>query len=153
MNKKGSYTPVYDRLMKRVKVPKNKNKCWLWCGPVNNAGFGMIRGQTNLGDPKMVTVHRVMARHNGLDIKNKEVQHTCLTNHCVNPDHLVLGNAKERHTRIAAKHGRHWQKPKVPYKTCEHCNKTTHVIWFSRTHGDCYPNMNTKYSNYLRKKV
>ena len=132
-------TSAYERMMKRVKVPLNKDECWLWCGPVNNAGFGMIRGDD--GYPRMTTVHRVAAKHKGLDIKRKEVQHTCLTSHCVNPDHLVIGNAKSRCNRIMAKHGRNFQKPKVPYKTCEHCGETSHIVWFSRMHGECYPGM------------
>jgi len=132
-------TSAYERMMERVKVPKDKNKCWLWCGPVNNAGYGMIRGTD--GWPKMMTVHRVAGQHKGLDIRRKEVQHLCLTKNCVNPDHLVNGNAKSRFDRIREKHGPNFQRPKEPYKTCEHCGGTSHVVWFSRTHGDCYPGM------------
>lgn len=133
--------PAYERMMERVKIPKDKTKCWLWCGPVNNAGYGMIRGTD--GYPKMMTVHRVAAQHKGLDIKRKEVQHTCLTKNCVNPDHLVIGNAQSRCDRIMKKHGKNFQKPKIPYKTCEHCGKESYVVWFSRMHKDCYPGMNS----------
>jgi len=133
----------YDRVMRRTHIPENKDECWLWCGPVNNAGYGMIRG--NDGYPKMTTVHRIVGIHNGLD-RLREIQHTCLTKHCVNPKHLVNGNSKSRNKRIIAKHGRNWQKPKVPYRTCEHCKVTTHTVWFSRMHNDCYPGMLTKYS-------
>ena len=145
MNKKRGAVPMsaYDRVMRRTKVVENKNDCWLWCGPVNNAGYGMIRGDD--GYPRMTTVHRVVGIYKGLD-RRKEIQHTCLTKHCVNPDHLVNGNPTSRSKRIIAKHGRNWQKPKVPYRTCEYCNVTTHTVWFSRMHNDCYPGMLTKYS-------
>lgn len=142
---------LHERIMNRTKVPNDKSKCWEWTGPVNNAGYGLIKGDGNQGDWKMVTVHRAMARHKGLDIRRKEVQHTCLNKVCVNPDHLVIGDAKSRNKRIIAKHGRHWMKPKVPYITCEHCGDKTHVVWFSRLHKDCYPGMNGKYHNKLRK--
>jgi len=130
---------AYDRMMERVKVPEDKSQCWLWCGPVNNAGYGLIRGTD--GWPKMMTVHRVAAQHIGLDIKRKEVQHTCLVKHCVNPDHLVNGDVHTRYERIKQKHGPNFQRPKKPYKTCKHCGVKTHVVWYSRMHVDCYPGM------------
>lgn len=134
---------AYQRVMLRTKIPEDKNDCWLWYGPINNAGYGMIRG--NDGVPKMTTVHRIVGIDKGLDHR-KEIQHTCLSKNCVNPAHLVNGNAQTRYVRIVEKHGKNWQKPKVPYRTCEHCNKTSHVVWFSRMHGDCYPGMLTKYN-------
>jgi hypothetical protein len=126
---------AYDRVMRRTKIPLDKSECWLWTGPVNNAGYGMIRG--NDGVPKMTTVHRVVGIHKGLNWR-KEIQHTCLTKNCVNPDHLVNGDPQSRHDRMVDKHGNYFHKPKIPYKTCEHCGKQSHVIWFSRLHGDCY---------------
>lgn len=137
-------TSAYDRMMQRVKIPEDKTQCWLWYGPVNNAGYGMLRGDH--GKPKMTTVHRIAAQHKGLDIKRKEVQHTCLTKNCVNPDHLVIGNAQSRCDRIMIKHGRNFQQPKIPYKKCIHCGKTEYVTWFSRKHGECYPGMKSIYT-------
>lgn len=142
-------TPVYQRLMKRTLIPLDKNECWIWTGPVNNAGFGLIKEDLDI-DNKMVTVHRVAARHKGLDI-NREINHTCLNKRCVNPDHLVQGDPKQRHTRIVKKHGINFNKPKQPYIKCEHCNGESHTVWFSRMHKNCYPGMFTKYSKYLRK--
>lgn len=127
---------AYTRMMRRVEVPKDKSQCWLWTGPVNNAGYGMIRG--NDGVPKMMTVHRVAGKEKGLNVRHREIQHTCLTKNCVNPDHLVEGTPKTRTERIIAKHGKNWAKPKTPYKTCKHCQGSTHVVWFSRIHGDCH---------------
>lgn len=147
------HKPLHERIMNRTKVPNDKSQCWEWQGPVNNAGFGLIKGDNNQGDWKMVTVHRAMARHKGLNIHNKEVQHTCLNKVCVNPDHLVIGTAKSRHKRIVEKHGNNFMKPKQPMITCEHCGDTTHVVWFSRKHGDCYPGMHGKYHNKLRRSV
>ena len=152
-NKRHYGLPVHERVLARTKIPNDKSKCWEWTGPVNNAGFGLIKGDANQGDLKMVTVHRVMARYKGLDIRRKEVQHTCLNKRCVYPDHLVLGTPKTRTKRIMDKHGRHWMKPKTPYKTCPHCGVTTHLVWFSRVHKDCYAGMRGKYHNKLRRPV
>lgn len=128
---------AYVRMMQRVKIPiDNTNDCWLWCGPVNNAGYGMIRGDA--GIPKMMTVHRVAGKEKGLDIDNNEIQHTCLTKHCVNPKHLVIGLPIDRTKRIIKKYGPNFQKPKVPYKLCPHCKTKTYITWFSRKHSDCY---------------
>lgn len=138
MNKTGpKYVPVHERVLRRTTIPLDKTQCWIWNGPINNAGFGMIKGDNSLGDAKMVTVHRVMAREKGLYIKFKEVQHTCLNKRCVNPDHLTIGDAKTRNKRIIAKHGKHFMKPKKPYIKCKHCGKSDHVVWFSRKHKKC----------------
>jgi len=131
------YTPVENRVLERTKKGKNADDCWLWCGPVNNAGYGMIKGDSRKGDPKMVTVHRAMARAKGLNIRWKEVQHTCLVKNCVNPDHLVLGNAQDRHERLVAKYGKDFHRPKKPYVKCSVCGEKTHVVWFGRMHEQC----------------
>lgn len=138
MNRRFEKMSGYDRVMRRTNIPDNKDECWLWCGPVNNAGYGMIRG--NDGYPKMTTVHRVVGIHKGLNHR-KEIQHTCLVKHCVNPDHLVNGVPKNRAERMKKKYNGKWQIPKEPYKTCEHCGTTSHIVWFSRMHKDCYPGM------------
>ncbi len=154
MNKKGPrYRPVHERVLSRTKIPLDKTKCWTWTGPVNNAGFGMIKGDSSLGDPKMVTVHRVIARHYGMAIEGTEVQHTCLNKVCVNPKHLTLGKPIDRHKRIVAKHGKNFQKPKIPYKQCEHCGRSAHIVWFKRKHGNCYPGMLDDYQKFICDKV
>jgi len=144
-------TPVYERLMKRTIIPIDKNDCWIWTGPVNNAGFGMIKEDLDI-DNKMVTVHRVAARQKGLNMK-KEINHTCLNKRCVNPNHLIEGSAKQRHTRIVEKHGVNFNQPKDPILKCPHCKGSSHVTWFSRKHANCYPGMFEDYAKLLRKKV
>lgn len=143
MGRDGKKISGYDRVMNRTKIPENKDDCWLWCGPVNNAGYGMLRGDD--GVPRMTTVHRIVGKYIGLNMR-KEIQHTCLTKNCVNPKHLVNGDSKSRSKRIINKHGRYFCKPKIPYRKCKHCGKTSHIVWFSRMHGECYPGMNTKYT-------
>lgn len=146
------YKPVHERVLERTKIPIDKSQCWEWTGPVNNAGYGLIKGDSSLGDSRMVTVHRAMGRHKGLPIKHREVQHTCLNKKCVNPDHLTTGRAKDRVKRIIKKHGPNFMTPKVPYKTCEHCNRKTHIVWFSRVHKQCYPGMLNKYHKFINNQ-
>ena len=119
--------PAYNRVMRRTLIPTDKNDCWLWTGPVNNAGFGMIKEDLDI-ENKMVTVHRVVARHKGLDI-TKEINHTCLNKICVNPDHLIYGNAKDRSDRIAQKHGINFRKQKI------HIRHANIVAALNMSHG------------------
>lgn len=143
-------TPVHKRILQRTTIPNDVNECWEWQGPVNNAGYGMIKGDKEHEDPKMMTVHRAIARYYCFPIEGVEVQHTCLNKKCVNPKHLTTGTAQSRCDRIMEKYGRNFQKPKDPYKKCQHCGKTTHIVWFSRKHDDCYPGMLNK---FVKKKV
>jgi hypothetical protein len=139
--RKNKSKPINERIMNRVHVPKDKSKCWEWTGPVNNAGYGMIKGDRSQNEYGMVTVHRAMAKFYCMPIDNTEVQHTCLNKVCVNPDHLVLGNTKTRYERIVKKYGKRFLKPKTPYVECPFCGRTTHVTWYSRVHRDCHPGM------------
>lgn len=143
------YTPVHERVFRRTKILPGPNACWEWCGPVNNAGYGLIKEDKFIGN-YMLSVHRAVARDKGLDIEGHEIQHTCLNKLCVNPDHLIEGVPKDRYERLENKYGRYFQKPKNPYKKCPHCEKTTHVIWFNRVHEHCYPGMFDKYREYMK---
>lgn len=86
---------ILTRLLARIQIEDKDDPCWLWQGPVNNCGYGLIRDMDALPRTKMRTVHRVMAEHSQLDILGKEVCHTCDTPNCVNPDHLWVGTHKE----------------------------------------------------------
>jgi len=145
--------PIYDRLMKMVDVPENTDECWNFKGSINNAGFGLISGDISLGDPKMITPHRAMARHIGLDIHNNEIQHTCLNKKCVNPKHLVEGTFRSRQDRIIEKHGSYYTKPREKFRTCPHCKETTIWNWFSRKHRFCDGKIFEKYSHLNVKRV
>lgn len=140
---------VYNRLISRIR--KTKNGCWEWLGATNNAGYGLIHDERHLTGG-MMTVHRVMARHVGLDIEHNEIQHTCLNKLCVNPNHLVMGDPRTRTDRLIKKYGSDYIRPKEKYYKCEHCNRTTHFVWFKRIHKDCYPGMLDGLHELLRKK-
>lgn len=150
--KKHKNKTVYERLMQKVDVPSDIDSCWEYKGCLNNAGYGLISGDRNYNDPKMITAHRAMARHIGLDIK-QEIQHTCLNKKCVNPKHLIIGDSKTRDKRLTEKYGRHFRRPKNPTKTCPHCNETSYVNWYSRKHKFCDGKIFEKYSHLNKKQV
>ena len=129
--------------------PEPNSGCWLWDAGYSSTGYGAIRVKG-----KQVGAHRVAHElYIGPIPDGMHVCHTCDNPACVNPDHLTLGTPKSRTGRIMKKHGRNFMKPKNPYMTCEHCNGIAHIVWFSRKHGDCYPGMNAKYTNFSCNKV
>ena len=89
---------VIDRFMDKVCV-KGENECWPWIGARHRTDgygiFGMYDKAT--GKTKCVRAHR----YSFLLFKNvripevMQVNHTCDTPRCVNPNHLVLGTPWE----------------------------------------------------------
>ena len=73
------------------------NDCWTWTGGKHRQGYPMCSG-IRIADGKriMMTVHRLMLKYKlGIDPgKNVDAVHTCGNSACVNPAHLVEGNAK-----------------------------------------------------------
>lgn len=61
--------------------------CWLWTGPINNAGYGRIGREY---------AHRVICElTNGKPTAGQVVLHACDNPPCVNPDHLTWGTQSD----------------------------------------------------------
>lgn len=146
--------PILERLLNRTKVPtlsngsQDFNKCWLWQGPTNNAGYGMMHVNTEL---HMATTHRVMMveHYQNITYKDKiEVQHKCGNKLCVNPTHLQLGDIKSRfelqHKYMAFNMTTFTDKKRM-WPTCEHCGETTYLPHFKRKHRLCKRQAKYKY--------
>lgn len=148
MKKKGKKpVAVSERIIKLSIIPKNKdgsnkkNACWEFTGCKNNAGYGMINVDSV---QKMQLAHRVMGIEHGLN-KEQEIQHTCLNRLCVNPHHLVNGDAKSRTNRMEkASVFRPFKSREFMYRTCEVCQKTDYLPHYKRKHSQCQNNSEHK---------
>ena len=90
--------PLSTRLWKQV---KKTDHCWIWCGYVNEDGYGRIRPDTT--SPK-VGVHRLSwILHFGEVPEGLLVCHTCDNPACVRPDHLFLGTVQDNVNDMKAK--------------------------------------------------
>lgn len=64
--------------------------CWLYCGPLNNQGYGTFGGRE--------LAHRYSYElHKGKIPTGLHILHTCDVRSCVNPEHLYAGT--EGHNR------------------------------------------------------
>jgi len=147
--------PILERLYKRTNIPLNKDgtyskkQCWEWHGVTNNAGYGMMKVSAEYG---MATVHRIsMVEHNKtMQYGDKvEVLHTCGNKSCVNPDHLMIGDIKDR-VRLQIKYNNVNNKTffdkKFMWPVCEHCGGTNYRPHFKRLHSLCEYNAKHKYT-------
>jgi hypothetical protein len=82
--------------------------CWLWHGAADKDGYGVFKGER---DGVVYTkAHRYsFALHKGPIVTGLSVCHTCDVPACVNPAHLVVGNAAFNMADKMAK-GRHVAK-------------------------------------------
>src|SRR5438094_246049 len=81
---------------------RKTDTCWLWAGAISRSGYGQmfINGRNTLP-------HRyIFEQTYGPIPTGLFVCHSCDTKHCVNPEHLFLGNNSDNVLDSANK-GRH----------------------------------------------
>lgn len=71
------------------------SECVLWDGATNKAGYGVTWHKN-----KWAYAHRVVV---GAE-PDEVVRHTCDNPSCVNPEHLIIGTAKENSEDMVRKH-------------------------------------------------
>lgn len=68
----------------------DESGCWLWLLSKDRTGYGHI-----CIDGKLKQAHRVSYEsHNGKIPHGAVIMHTCDVRHCINPEHLVIGDQK-----------------------------------------------------------
>lgn len=96
---KKPYDNEKDGFYKNVKIVEN-NKCWIWIGTINKAGYGQLHHNKHL-----YLAHRLSWMiYNGAIPKGLGVLHHCDNPSCVNPSHLFLGTSKDNVADKVSKH-------------------------------------------------
>lgn len=88
------YGDVNDRFWKNVSRGGVK-QCWPWKASKDTAGYGVFREGSDLlkahryafAWTRQLTIH---------DVKGKTIVHSCLTNDCCNPHHLMINDSMPR---------------------------------------------------------
>lgn len=82
----------------RRRVLISDRHCWLWQGPINNSGYGVMYD----ADGKHTGVHRVAYENAvGAIPVGMQIDHLCRVRHCVNPAHLEPVTRAENLSRAA----------------------------------------------------
>ncbi|MGK5682506.1 hypothetical protein [Actinoplanes sp. URMC 104] len=77
-------TPPHERVLARsIEMPIMDGGCILWMGATTPDGYGLMSV-----NGKLQYVHRIMARHAGMNVDDQTVDHLCRVRNCVNFRHL-----------------------------------------------------------------
>ena len=110
---------IREKIMRRVRIDPVTG-CWIWTGPTSGKPGRGRRGRGHSYprmtlDGQTVAVHIVMwVNEHGYLPSKKQLDHTCETRLCVNPDHTEMVTHKRNQKRRAQS-----QKKKKLKKVCQ----------------------------------
>lgn len=101
--------------LKSISLLDDGDDCWIWPGAVNGSGYGVVRiKHDGASSPEMV--HRAAwaaANHSPIP-DGYDVDHTCGTPLCGNPDHLQALTKAAHAALEVARRAAYRPKPKPP---------------------------------------
>jgi len=108
-----TYTPVGNLMVNLDYYWSNQgaidaNGCIPWIGPKHRQSYGMMGGFRQSDEKRIMTVtHRItaMLKYGRALTSTDYVLHTCSNASCVNPDHIIIGDAYDK-ARIRDENGR-----------------------------------------------
>src|SRR5690606_35432981 len=94
-----------ERLFAKIQIDRDDpDACWRWTAATNGDGYGRIWDGTHTptGSPRLVLAQRAVYEiYRGPIPAGKQLDHTCHTRGCVNPEHLRPVTNKENHENLA----------------------------------------------------
>lgn len=116
------YENLFVRLLANTHEPENYNQCWLWRSKCDDWGYGqinvyvpMVGGNVTMKahiaqwcwiEADCFNANDLYLAYQELQASGLELDHTCVTRHCINIDHIDLvtsaENSQRRNQRIAA---------------------------------------------------
>jgi hypothetical protein len=112
--------PLKDRFFKYVKIPEDKNACWIWVGRRDKDGYGCYFSK----EINTARAHRISyyLEYGDFD-RSLCVCHSCDNPSCVNPKHLWLGTIAEN-TKDSEIKGRQRRNAALPILYGKNNHKT-----------------------------